>query len=315
MAYELQGRPGKRNIVENYDDSSRVLNEFFDYYLASRTSSTDSFISIEDEYVSQDLKDFLKCAFNSDNLSSIDVDLMEFIGPLENYLSVYYEVHVRVSERESLNICMETIEQSSSSMWKEERSRRITASHAYSLYTYYSSSANKPKDWKRKIMNIVSQKTFQTTATMHGILNETPAINAYMRESVTRCGLVVPPHVPWLGGSPDGIVITESKIIEVKCPEVGTSLPLKDMIPTLKYLTPTQHLLRKNHQYYAQVQMNMFILKCKQADFLIYSAVEDKYYVLTIPFEEIFVRNMLYSLKEVYFNVFLKYLYSACFRR
>ncbi|XP_062557109.1 uncharacterized protein LOC134221967 [Armigeres subalbatus] len=317
LAYELNGRPGINEVVEKSYDSCHVLNEFLDLTIASRRSSTDSLISIEDDQATCDLKAFLKRAFHPDNRSSIDTDIMDFIGPLEINLSVFYEVHVRVSERESLQICLETIGQNSSSMWKEERSRRITASHAYSLYTYYSTGQDKLKDWRRKIMNIVIPKDYQTTAMMHGSYSELPAINAYMRDSgkvVVRCGLVVPPDIPWLGGSPDGIVINEWKIIEVKCPESGKSLPLKDMIPCLKYLTRNQHLLRRNHQYYGQIQMNMFILKCEKTDFLIYSAFEDRCYVQTVLFDERFVRNMLHSLKEVYFNAFLKYLYSSSFK-
>lgn len=317
LAYEMNGRPGKRDVVEKLDDSSRVLHEFFDMTLTSRASSTESLISVEDDIVSCELKKFLKNAFHPDHLLSIEFDVMDFIGPLENYLSVYYEVHVRVSERESIQICIDTIEQNASTMWKDERSLRITSSNAYSLYTYYSCRSDKPKDWKRKIMNIVIPREFQTTATMHGIRSELPAINAYMRDFgkvVVRCGLVVHPNIPWLGGSPDGIVINENKIIEVKCPEVGKNVPLEDMIPSLKYLTTTQRLLKKNHQYYAQVQMNMLILKCKQTDFIIYSAYEDKCYVQTIHFDEMFMRDVLYSLKEVYFNAFLKYLYSSRFK-
>ena len=62
--------------------------------------------------------------------------------------------------------------------------------------------------------------------------------------------------------------------------------------------------------YYAQIQINMFVLQCNKADFVIYSEFEDKCHIIPIDFDEDYVYGLLNTLKEVYFNVYLKYLYT-----
>ena len=57
-------------------------------------------------------------------------------------------------------------------------------------------------------------------ATRHGIATEDEAIAAYERHtrtSVTPTGLHTHPQLPWLAGSPDGLVAHDG-MIEVKCP-------------------------------------------------------------------------------------------------
>ena len=59
----------------------------------------------------------------------------------------------------------------------------------------------------------------------HGRENEVKARNAYISSTglmVRLCGLVVNPTLPWLGASPDGLVLdpleTSFGILEIKCP-------------------------------------------------------------------------------------------------
>ncbi|XP_065088577.1 uncharacterized protein LOC135710055 [Ochlerotatus camptorhynchus] len=128
---------------------------------------------------------------------------------------------------------------------------------------------------------------------------------------LTKCGFTIPPHIPWLGCSPDGIIIDETKVIEVKCPVVGNTVSLNETLEKLKYLTKNGKTLKKNHLYYLQVQLNMFILKCSSTDFIIYSEFEDKCYVQTIHYDEEYLQPIICCLKEVYFNAFLKILYTS----
>ncbi|XP_055529000.1 uncharacterized protein LOC129721006 [Wyeomyia smithii] len=319
LAYEMKGRPEIRKKEKMYgtENESNVLHNLLglDGQNNLSTVSMVSLISVEEDLVSYLLKSFLRRSFSSDNFTMIDNEIMKFVGPLEENLHLYFEVNVNVSEHESFNICTETVNQSTSSKWKEERARRITASRAYFLYTYYKTQPEKVKDWKRKIMSMVIPRHVSTPAIEHGLRCEKQAVAAYERDfgkDVLRCGFVIPPHIPWLGCSPDGIIVDEEKVIEIKCPEAGKHKCLNDFIGELPYLTKLSSL-RKSHAYYAQVQLNIFILKCKSADFLIYSAYEDKCYVQEIKFDAEYVRSLMAVLKEVYFNVFLKYLYYATF--
>lgn len=306
----------KENVEKDTSDMA-VLDEILDLRLHNRWPSIDSVISFEDSEEITSLKNFLTSSFGSDLYTDIDRENMQFIGPLEANLNVYYEVHVCVSTHESLQISADTVEQRISSVWKDERSRRITASNAYSLYTYYNSRPDSVKDWRRKITGLVVPKEIQSVAISHGVRCESLAIHAYERDynkTVSRCGLVIPPHIPWLGCSPDGIIMQEKKIIEVKCPLSGADHPLCEVLETATYLTKNLKLLKRNHQYYTQVQLNMFVLKCTTADFVIYSEADDKCNVETINFDENYVRMILSSLREVYFNAYLKFLFSINYK-
>ncbi|XP_055626346.1 uncharacterized protein LOC129768612 isoform X1 [Toxorhynchites rutilus septentrionalis] len=265
LAYEKKGREMK-NIDKN--DESDVLNTLLDIDVQSHsTESIDSLISIEENMTCSLLKSFLRRSFHPDNFTMIDREIMEFIGPLEKDLQLHFEINVKVSEYESLKICTRTIEQRVSSQWKKERSRRITSSSAYSVYTYYTNQPDKNKNWKSKILSMVTPKHLSTPAIVHGIRCESKAIAAYERDyrkNVWSCGFVIPPHISWLGCSPDGIVINEGRIIEIKCPKEGEK-SLCDLIDFLPYFTRL-NVLKKNHQYYAQLQLTMFITKCRVAE-------------------------------------------------
>lgn len=313
----MNGRPTLGENVEKVTSNCAALDELLDVRLHNRCPSVDSLISVEDCEEITCLKNFLANSFDSSLHTDIDRDNMIFIGPLEANLSVYYEVQVCVSEHESLQICADTIEQRISSIWKDERSRRITASNAYSLYTYYTSRPDTVKDWRRKITALVVPREIQSFAISHGVRCEPLAIKAYERDynkCVSACGFVIPPHIPWLGCSPDGIIMHERKIIEVKCPSSGADHSLNDVLEGATYLTKQLRLLKRNHQYYTQVQLNMFVLKCTTADFVIYSEAEDKCHVETINYDENHVRTILSSLREVYFNAYLKFLFSTTYK-
>lgn len=297
----MNGRPTLKENVEKETSDYTALDEMLDLRLHNRCPSIDSLISFEDSEAIISLKSFLINAFDSDLYTDIDQTNMEFIGPLEANLNVYYEVQVCVSEHESLQICTDTVEHRLSSVWKVERSRRITASNAYCLYTYYNSRPDSVKDWRRKITGLVVPREIQSVAISHGMRCESLAIQAYERDynkNVSVCGFVIPPHIPWLGCSPDGIIINERKIIEVKCPMSGADHLLCEVLESAPYLTKNLKLLKRNHKYYSQVQLNMFVLKCTSADFVIYSEAEDKCHVETINFDENYVRTILSSLGE-----------------
>lgn len=317
LYFEINGRPALGENVEKDTSNCVALDELLDIRLHYRCPSIDSLISVEDSEEITTLKQFLANAFEYELYTDIDRDNMHFIGPLEANLSVYYEVQVCVSELESLQLCADTTDQRISPVWKDERSRRITASNAYSLYTYYNCHTDTVKDWRRKITGLVVPKEIHSVAISHGIRCESLAIKAYERDynkTVSRCGFVVPPHIPWLGCSPDGVIMHERKIIEVKCPLLGADHSLNDVLEKATYLSKSLKLLKRNHQYYTQVQLNMFVLKCTTADFIIYSEAEDKCHVETINYDESHVRTILSSLKEVYFNAYLKYLFSTNFK-
>lgn len=270
-------------------------------------SSSNSIISFQDFSPESIVKQYVEKFFEPE----FDLKYKYFIGPLEANLLTFYEIKICVSAKESTDICMGTISQNSEEC-KEERSMRITASNAYSLFTYYVTEEKKSKDWKRKIVKLMFPENLKTPAIDHGRRCEHKAIESYeimTSVSVNRCGFVIPPHIPWIGCSPDGIIVEERKINKVKFPFAGKTSTISEVLKDLPYLSKSNQL-RKRHIYYGQVQINMFVLKCEKADFIIYSEFEDRCYVISVDLDEEYVYGLLDTLREVYFNIYLKILYT-----
>lgn len=99
----------------------------------------------------------------------------------------------------------------------------------------------------------------------YGSLTEPQARQCYAEmtnSKVVRLGLIINPVAPWLGYSPDGYVIEKNKIIEIKCPVLGKTEKMCNVLPTLKYLekgTAAEYTLRKKHEYYCQIQIGWTI--------------------------------------------------------
>lgn len=49
-------------------------------------------------------------------------------------------------------------------------------------------------------------------------------------------GFVVPPSAPFLGCSPDAVVVDDNKLIEIKCPISGKDSTLEVMLKKLKWI-------------------------------------------------------------------------------
>ncbi|KAE9534085.1 hypothetical protein AGLY_008821, partial [Aphis glycines] len=117
--------------------------------------------------------------------------------------------------------------------------------------------------------------------------------SAIALHSLGQCGLVIDVNNPWLGYSPDGVIIDEYfvpiKIIEIKCPFDGKKLGTRDLLNSLKWIVkhPDGSLsLKKKHCYYAQVQMGIVLLNVMECDFIVHSSYENKNAVLKVIYFE-----------------------------
>lgn len=128
---------------------------------------------------------------------------------------------------------------------------------------------------------------------------------------VFKSGLVVSIDAPYLGSSPDGMVI------EPKCSDPFGSSEVK--CPETKYLvTPSEACsdrgfyleevngepkLKRNQHYYAQVQGLMGVTGAKWLDFIVYSSKGMS--IERIPFDPVFWEKLHAKLKAYYFTHFL----------
>ena len=191
------------------------------------------------------------------------------------------ESKVGLSIQEARYIESETRAQSQSQIWHFERSRRLTASifghvlnRRQSIY---------PKSISDAFARSRDGRKIATTAPMQwGKENEKVALQCYEEQMSSDCcisdsSLVINPRWPWLGASPDGLVVQDGEIVgavEIKCPyckrdmliseactEKSFFLEMKSSIPSLK----------EKHAYYYQCQGVMNILGLKWLDFIVYT--------------------------------------------
>ena len=146
--------------------------------------------------------------------------------PKEHFL--FFKSNVEVDVDKAINISIDSKMQSERS-WKPERSKRITASNAYSLYTY---ASNKSPNWESKAIKYL--KEFGGNAA-YGIATEPKARKCYEKMyniSVYQCGLLVMRLNSWLGCSLDGLVVENNEIIksiEIKCRKEGKNQPIEEV--------------------------------------------------------------------------------------
>jgi len=129
----------------------------------------------------------------------------------------------------------------------------------------------------------------RTQATQWGLEHETSAIEKYCVESKNRhsdliytsSGLVLKPSYPYLGASPDGIVQCSccgKGVLEVKCPYSCRCKAFKDAMNDANFFlscsSDGQVVLKTNHAYYYQIQLQMALCEVNYCDFVIWSPSE-----------------------------------------
>lgn len=161
--------------------------------------------------------------------------------------------------------------------WCLERRIRLTASVAKKFFT------------AKKYETLVNEHLWKSTdlsniqAVQYGRDNEKKALKDYIqitKSNVCNAGLVINNNYPGLGCSPDGLVVNThgmiTKLIEIKCP-----FKLRDIHPNqfdttlhknMCYIIENGELkLKRNHDYYFQVQISLAIMNLPSCDFIIWS--------------------------------------------
>ena len=140
---------------------------------------------------------------------------------------------VGVSIDRSIEVCLQTINQSTEPSWYLECSNRITASIFGKVLNRRQSI--QPSSLVKSITDRSTKGgTSMPAALRWGIEHEDIAIQQYSETNmhiVKKCGFVISPTWPWLGCSPDGIIF-ENDIpvgcLEIKCPYSKRDMKLEE---------------------------------------------------------------------------------------
>jgi hypothetical protein len=181
-----------------------------------------------------------------------------------------------------------TRKQAECKTWFEHRRGRISASVARRVFTKSrkllldcSASAD---SLIREILSSTETKALETPAIIYGKMNKPVAALAYEQVQqlshtgfkVSKCGLFIDADAAKLCASPDSIVCCDccgDGLLAIKCPKTS-----EDICPSqanLKFLSWDDRLdrliVKLNHAYNSQIQMQMGVTGRKWSDFFVYS--------------------------------------------
>lgn len=190
------------------------------------------------------------------------------IFPLKLNENIFYYKYIYVDNKKRFNIFIETINQSESNYWLENRKYRISASiKAHKIRVYRNSTPNGQIKLVNTFLNENNLGRKGTINVIYGKNTEAVAIDTYKQifnKEVIKSGLVISHLTPWLCASPDELILKNGKIdavLEIKCPiSCRNKHIIQNGIPNLKYLQIENNVLqlKKSSMYYTQSQILMY---------------------------------------------------------
>lgn len=190
------------------------------------------------------------------------------IFPLNFNENLFYNKYIKVDKNAYFNIFIETLNQSDSDLWFENRKYCISAS----------TKAHKIRVCKNLTtvgqFNLVNTFLKKTNLGKKGTINvtygkntEAVAIDAYKQmfeKEVLKSGLVISQFIPWLCASSDGLVLKNGKIdavLEIKCPiSCRNKHIVENGITNLKYLIDENGIVKLKkiiHVFYTMSNINV----------------------------------------------------------
>lgn len=189
---------------------------------------------------------------------------------------------VYVSEQQAERIEQRTRAQHKSSIWFAARAGRITAS---SLHAVYRGEINSPALSTIRRICYPKENTCMTADLAWGIAHEEDARQTYIKKTnalhnsheVSKCGFVINPAFPEIGASPDGTVncsLCGKGCIEIKCPAKYKNHTIREACLAKDFcleFVDGKFNLKEHHQYYTQVQAQIFVTNSKYCDFVVWT--------------------------------------------
>ena len=164
----------------------------------------------------------------------------------------------------------------------------------------------------------LTQKQFSSTSVPSlkwGIEQEDVARNVYIQKlheshptfQVVHSGLWIDTERSWLASSPDGLIFDGSElvgILEIKCPFAAREMSPIQAAQTLSSFpcqaTDETLCLKKNHDYFYQVQGQLAITHAKWCDFCVYTP--HGFSSERITFDDSFWKSVVSKLDDFYFK-------------
>ena len=263
-------------------------------------------------YVQKMLPEPMTSLFNSDHQALSFPDLLKACDSFYDMVSITPE-QVDMVE-------LKTRDQSKCKLWYEQRAGHVTASN---LRKVLHTNLSKPSVSLMKSICYPESAKFYSKACEFGRRHEADALRMYndsMKSTHTlfelkSCGLFLDVDNPYIGASPDGIISCSccgKGVVEVKCPfscrDISFDLAVKNKTFCLQEET---FLLKQDHAYYFQVQLQMNLCKVKFCDFVVWG--KNGNLTQRIDYDEQCINNALTQVKSFVKLCLLPELFSRCF--
>lgn len=254
------------------------------------------------------------------NLSNVPQCLSDLFDPslvgeeYDRIIQVSRSVDVSVTP-EQHNIVEElTRDQYQNNMWFKCRSGRITASKFKGVCR---TKIQKPSLSLLKSICYPQKFTFTSKQTTYGLKNESIALDEYMQQMRQlhinprgkRVGFCISQKQPEFGASPDMVIDCDccgTGSVEVKCPYLLQDITLEKFVhlkSSCLIKSGDDYALDRNHSYYYQVQLQMYVLDVKYCDFVIWS--KDISFIERIAFDSQFCKENIIKCLD-FFNYVIK---------
>lgn len=211
-------------------------------------------------FISKESKDYGKQCQKPD-LSAEDYKIAAGIYIAENYTKPKEEI-------ETLQ-CL-TKDQSDSSLWINERKKRITASKFGDVCTKKITTSR-----QSLVESIIFPYNFYHPAIEYGKKYEKNALKELENElktTIKECGLFIDKDLQYLGATPDGILEDNSAIIEIKCPYSARILTPEEGIEKRKITFWKKNgTVNTRHKWYFQIQGQMHITQIGTCIFMVWT--------------------------------------------
>lgn len=167
---------------------------------------------------------------------------------------------------------------------------------------------NKTPDWESKVKQCLFSNFSGNSATKFGKENENKARICFEKMydvEVLKLGFITNVKFPWLGFSPDGFILLNNQyfLLDIKCPVKGRTCYGADLIAQLKYIEVKNEklFLKKNHTFYAQIQIGLLLSNMNMGLLVIYAEINDSIIVINVEFDTNYCKKLSQCLTNIYF--------------
>jgi len=236
-----------------------------------------------------------------------DIDTSE----LSKRCDVFYNNTVVKTDKEIEHIEMSTRQQNNEE-WHSERKIRLTSSNFGKVYL------RRPTNTSTCLVkNLLYTKFKGNINTVRGLAQEEHTKTEYMNKkgnvSVQSIGLVVSKMHPFLAASPDGLITEEggnTGLIEIKNLLQNNKYSIEEAIQKVKNFCLEKDknqnkCLKKNHEYYFQIQGQLNILNKDWCDFVLRRTNPYDIHIERIFIDRSLWKSMLPKLEAFYFKFLL----------